>query len=293
MNYIGYLFFRVFILFVQILPFGLLYKISDFFAFLMQYVIRYRKKVISTNLKNSFPEKSLVEINSIRKSFYKNLTDISLESIKGISMSQKTALKRYKISNIEVYNRFREQYSGSFIIAAAHYGNWEWSSLTFNQEFNVPLAAFYKPMTNTLIDSFMKAQRARSGAMLVSISQTGRFFKNYHDKGYGIGMVADQSPSSIKKAHWIDFLNQDTACLHGIGYYSTLYNLPVVFVTPYRKSRGFYEIQFDVLTMKSAEKSTEEITNIYMKKVEEIIKTQPESWLWSHKRWKRKRTQQD
>ena len=40
------------------LPFGLLYRVSDFCFLVLYYVVGYRKKVVRKNLRNAFPEKS-------------------------------------------------------------------------------------------------------------------------------------------------------------------------------------------------------------------------------------------
>ena len=51
------------------LPFRVLYWISDFFYFLVYYIVRYRRKVVRKNLVTSFPEKDIKEIVKIEKKF--------------------------------------------------------------------------------------------------------------------------------------------------------------------------------------------------------------------------------
>ena len=52
---IGYFFLRVFIELFRLVPFRVLYVLSDGLAFLLYSIIGYRKKVVLDNLRRSFP----------------------------------------------------------------------------------------------------------------------------------------------------------------------------------------------------------------------------------------------
>jgi KDO2-lipid IV(A) lauroyltransferase len=286
---IGFFFFRLFIFLFWITPFWVLYIFSDFLFFLFYHILGYRKKVVLENLKNSFPQKSDSELKEIVKGFYKNLSDIIVESLKGLSMSKKELLKRYKVINSEVADKYHEQ-NKSVIAIASHYCNWEWGVLCLSLQFKHKSVGLYKPMSNKYIDNHIKKRRAAWGMNLVSIYETAQYIEKTDLENSIYFMISDQSPSDYNKAYWIDFLNQDTACLHGPEKYAKLYDLPVLYGSVERIKRGYYE--FSVLNVESnpKEKSQGEITQAYMKVLEKIILKRPENWLWSHKRWKRQRT---
>ncbi|MDE6645379.1 MAG: acetyltransferase, partial [Muribaculaceae bacterium] len=65
---------------VAMLPLGVLYLISDFFAFVLHCVIRYRRRIVRQNLVASFPEKSLAEIKEIEKRYYRFVSDVMVET---------------------------------------------------------------------------------------------------------------------------------------------------------------------------------------------------------------------
>ncbi len=284
----GYIFFRFMVFLFSLVPFRLLYFYSDILCLLFFYVFGYRKKVVFTNLKNSFPEKSEEEILEIAKGFYKNLSDITLESIKGLSMSKKSLKKRYPVVNIDILDEYYER-GQSIIGLAAHYTNWEWGVISFGFQFKHKSIGLYKPLSNKYIDNYVKKARAAWGMSLVSIKETRNIFEKEHDNPTVFFMISDQSPSNIKRAKRIKFLNQDTACLHGAELYAKKYNIPLIFGDVKRKKRGFYEVELSIFEDKPRETKDGEITERYMKKVEEIIKAKPENWLWSHKRWKHKK----
>lgn len=139
-------------------------------------------------------------------------------------------------------------------------------------------------MTNTL-----KKNRSRFGIELCSIYTTSTVFEKYANQKVFFALVADQSPSNLKKAIWIKFLNQDTACLQGPEKYTRLLNLPVVYVHINRIKRGYYEVTFDILYEPGQPLIENEITERYMKKLENHIYNDPSQWLWSHRRWKHKK----
>jgi len=288
MQFFIYIIFLISIYIIAIIPFWFLYQFSNLLAFLFYYVFQYRKKVTLTNLRSSFPEKSDKEIKRIAKRTYVNLTDILVESIKGFTISDKEIKKRFKINNPELLNQY--YYQGKSIIGvAAHYGNWEWGAIAGSLQIKNKAIAFYKPLTNKYIDRFLKKIRAENGTLLKSIYKTSATFKKYKNQSCIYILVADQSPSSLKKAYWVNFLNQDTACLHGPEKHARNNNYPLLFLKIQRVKRGYYELTAEKLIEKPTETNEGQITEIYMHKLEEIIKENPENWLWSHKRWKRKR----
>ena len=78
----------------SLLPFFILYAISDFIAFLMRDVFKYRKEVVLGNLAIAFPNKTEAERKKIARKFYQYFTDTFIECIKAISMSKRTLEKR-------------------------------------------------------------------------------------------------------------------------------------------------------------------------------------------------------
>ncbi len=270
------------------MPFRILYLHSDFVRFLMLNVVKYRKKVVKENLKNSFPEKSETEINVLLKKFYKNLCDILLEGIKGFSMSEKQFAKRYKFNNPELLNEYFEKGINT-ISMGAHYANWEWGIIAAATQLKHTLVALYTPLTNKYIDDYMKKKRNNLGTELMSISDFGKKFKIDDGRVKSVFFGADQSPSNIKRVKWLKFLNQDTACMTGAEFFARRYKLPVFYFDVQRVKRGHYSVDISILEAKPGDTSAGEITEKYMKTLEYLIHKKPEDYLWSHRRWKHKR----
>ena len=86
---------------VSLLPFWVLYRISDLFYVLLYHIIKYKRKVVRNNLRISFPQKGENEILAIEKKFYAFLCDQFVETIKLCSITEKGINKRMAFELLE------------------------------------------------------------------------------------------------------------------------------------------------------------------------------------------------
>ena len=287
MQRLTYFIFRFSIFLFSLMPFALLYLISDALQFLFYRVIKYRYVVIKSNLENSFPEKSPVEIQTLVKGAYKNLCDILLEGVKGLTMSEAECRKRYKFLNPEVANELYAKGKSMFILAT-HYGNWEWGPQAISLQIKHHTLGIVAPIKNKYIDSYIKNSRSFEKVSVVPMRETYQAFERFKDRLTAYVFIMDQSPSNAKKAHWVKFLNQDTAVLHGADNHARRMGYPLVFFEQHRVKRGHYEIRLTKLFDDASGLEVGEISALFMEKLEAIILAKPEDWLWSHRRWKKR-----
>ena len=278
-----------FIFLVGILPFRVLYVFSDATRFLLHRVFGYRKKVIQGNLELCFPEKSPKEIDELVSKAYVNLMDVIVEGFKGFTMSDKQIAKRHKILNPEILDPYKNV-DKNFIATPCHYGNWEWGAMGPSLQLDYQIVGFYTPLNNPYVDRFVRKNRSRTGAILASTRETTKTFDELANTKSVYIMAADQSPSNASKAIWIDFLGQETAFLDGPERHARSRDIPVVFTDIQRVRRGYYTLELSFTAEHPEETKEGEITREYARKLETIIRNKPENWLWSHKRWKLKRS---
>ena len=285
---IVYLLFRLAVFTIGLLPFTLIYLCSDGLAFVLYRLIAYRKSEILTNLRNAFPEKTEQELQSILKKTYKNLSDITLEGIKGMSCSLEEMIKKYHFLNPEIAQDIFKS-GGSAIGLVAHYNNWEWGAFATAAQIKGQVVGVSKSIHNLYIDRYFKNNRARFGSQIIHMNETARALIENRGTPTLYVLIADQSPSNAKNAHWIKFLNQDTACLTGPDKIARRTNYPVIYFDVQRIKRGYYEITATLLHPNPSALSAGQITDLYMKKLEQVVIEKPENWLWSHRRWKKRK----
>ena len=283
---LSYLFTRLFIESFRLIPFWVLYRISDISRIILFNIVGYRKKVIMDNLQKAFPEKNKIEIKAIAQKFYTHFTDVLFEGLKGMTMSDKSVYKRFKVINPELADNYFEQ-GKSVLILGAHYGNWEWgNSIPYYMKHDV--VCVYKAVSNRRLNDYMRGNRARLGMKQISLEKTRTIFNNITKPKFII-LLADQSPGFSDKGIWVDFLGRDTPCIHGPEVYGKLYDFPVLYIDFQRIKRGYYTAELSLLAENPASLDKGVLTQKYMGKLEQVIKIKPQNWLWTHKRWKHKR----
>ena len=271
---------------LSLIPLRILYLFSDFFYFLLCYIIKYRKDIIEKNLVNSFPDLSQKEINNTRKQIYKHLSDILFEGIKNLSISKEELKKRVSVLNPEVLDEiFNEK--KSVILVSGHYNNWEW--MISAQAFLFPHKAMGigMPLSNSFWDKKINERRARFGMNIAHAKNYKEKINAYNNAPHAILTLSDQSPGNSLKSYWTSFLNQQTGVLFGIEMMAHEYQYDVVFFKTRKKSRGYYEITLIKMEKNPNTLQWGGITEWHTKKLEELIHENPAYWLWTHKRWKR------
>jgi len=286
---LGYYIFYAFNWIITLLPLRILYIFSDLLYFVLYYIVSYRRKVVAENLKNSFPEKSDAEREVIGKKFYRHLADLMVETFKLTHMSIKSQNKRFTYSNLEIIYKLREE-KRDIIAVLGHYNNWEWPTL-LPYYLKYKTVIIYKPLQNKYFNNFINKQRSKFGIVLTPTSNVIREIIKY--RGDNINTVSifisDQIPAKGDIKYWTTFLNQDTAVFTGAGKIASKYDMAVVFFHIQKIKRGHYNLDIELLHDHTAGLSENEITETHVRRLEEIIREEPEYWIWSHRRWKHKK----
>lgn len=271
---------------VSILPFRLLYGLSDVIYFFVYKVFGYRKSVVKENLRLVFPNKSEKEITDITGKFYHHLCDMMVEAIKSLTISEAEMQRRFKFSNVEVINDLEEK-QRSIILMCAHYGSWEWIFILQTYVKHKGYAV-YKRLENKYFDRLVKRIRAKYNSHLITTKETYTILNELKSKGELTinGFVSDQSPKVNKAFHWNEFMGIKVPMYTGAEMLAKKLDMAVVFFGVKRLKRGYYETTFKIITENPREYKDYEITDIFFKLVEEQILEAPQYYLWTHKRWK-------
>ena len=270
--------------FVSLLPFFILYLISDFIAFLLYQVIRYRKKVVMSNLAIAFPDKSTEERIKIAKRFYQYFTDTFIESLKFISISKKELLKRVT-GSFDLINSLIDK-GDNINLMAGHQFNWEYANLLYSINLKIPFVGIYMPVENKIFNKIFLDVRSRYGTILISAPDFKNKMHDVFKKQYLLGLAADQNPGNPSSAYWLLFFGRPTPFAAGPEKGAIKNNAAVVYVGFNKIKRGHYNFTTTLLTEQSATTKTGELTCLYRDILEKTIKQDPANYLWSHRRFK-------
>ena len=267
---------------ISSLPISFLYLISSILSIILSNF--YRIKTVENNLKKSFPNLSINSIKKIKSNFYKNFSDVLVETIKSNSISKNELSKRVKFVNFDIINNHVTN-KERVIVLTSHQCNWEWLLLSSQNKLKSDLHVIYKNLSNKSFDKILYKSRSRFGSKLIESKKSIMFLKKKLKKVKVLAMVADQSPNINNRKIWYDMLNQKTAFYQSVNFIPKLTNSIVYFASMKREKRGFYSVKFDLISKPPYDKKTEILLD-YVQKIESLIKKRPAEWLWSHKRWK-------
>jgi Kdo2-lipid IVA lauroyltransferase/acyltransferase len=268
------------------LPFHFLF--ADLLYFLIYHVFGYRKKVVAENLLHSFPQKSDLERKSIEKKFYRNFSDMFIETLYYTHALFKQAGKRLKVENLELVEKLLADRK-NVILLAGHLGNWEYFQL-FQSKLNAQKFFVYKHLGNKTFDQYYRWLRSRAAAPL-EMRETYRTLHSVTQSGkqYIAFMISDQRPLRGELSHWTTFLNQDTPVFSGTERIARKTKAAVVYTEITRVKRGYQKLRFELITQDIDSMKEFEMTDLFMNKLEDSIKLHPDQYFWTHKRWKYKR----
>ena len=275
---------------VSWLPFRLLYLLSDVMFLLVYRIFGYRKAVVRANLERSFPEKSSDEIAAIRRGYYRYFCDLVLETIKTLSISPAAVNERFSCGDMSSFEHcFKKKQS--VIIVMGHLGNWELCGAYFSQLPLHQLYVLYHPLANKHFDGLVYRMRTRLGTRLYPMKSAFRGMVKNSKELTATAFIADQTPSPAN-AYWMTFLNQDTAVFKGTETIARKLDYPVIYLSVIRERRGHYRIHGELLAEHPRDLPENALTELHTKLLEQDIIDHPETWLWSHRRWKHKRPEQ-
>ena len=295
LHYIAYLIVYGLWFLMSLLPFRVLYWISDFLSFLLIYIFRYRHQVVWKNLSECFPEKDKREIRKIEKGFYHWFCDYLVETIKLMTISKKSLMKHMTFTGMEEFNKTLSE-GQSCAVYLGHYGNWEWiTSLSYWVPEQVLCTQLYHPLENQYFDRLFKDVRERQQGVCIPMKESIRKIISLTKEGKTlvVGFIADQAPMWNNIHHWVDFLHHETPVLTGSEKIVQRMKMAAFYGDVTSRKRGYYNCEMKLMTYTPQEMEEFKITNLYFELLEETIKKVPHLWLWSHNRFKRTREEFD
>lgn len=275
-----------------LLPLRVLYIFADILYIPLYYIIRYRVTVVRKNLKNSFPDKNIKELRQIEKEFYHHFCDYFVETIKLLHITDSEIRERITFDNMDIVKDLMED-NKSCIMFLGHYANWEWvPSITLEFTDGTLLGQIYRPLKNKAFDNIFLKLRSRFGSVSIPKNNTLRSMIEFkkENKKVLIGFMSDQTPSVANIHYWTNFLNQETPVYTGVERIAKKTGFSVTYLDIIKTGRGKYKCYVKLITADPKNEPEFAITEKYIREMERTILRHPAYWLWTHKRWKHKRS---
>ena len=280
---------------LSLLPYKLLYLLSDGLFPVLFYVFRYRRHVVEKNLRMAFLHKSDAERYFIEKKFYHFLCDYFMETIKLLSVSKEELMQRMVMEGVECFRQSFDKQNMLFVYLG-HFCNWEYiASLQWWVEQDVLCSQLYSPLHSKPMDRLFLKIRSRFGGLNIKKKESLRTIMQLYRKGQKtvVGFISDQGPRWVNTHLFMSFLGQDTGVFTGTERIARKVNASIYVAHITRPRRGYYHCKYELLTEDANGYAEHELTKLYMRDLEQQIEVNPHLWLWTHNRWRRQRTAMD
>ena len=272
------------------LPFATLYGISNVVYVIIYRIVGYRKAVVRKNITASFPNKTVTEIRTIEKAFYRHFCDLVVESVKNFTISETATKKRMKIVNPELLEPYFKK-GQNVVLVGGHYNNWELFALAVPGQIKHTPMALYSPLKNKFWNEKITGSRSKFGLHMLRIDPILQKMKTRKEEQFAVIFASDQSPRKSSLVHFMRFLNQETGVAYGAERMAREFDIPIIAGSNIKVSRGHYEVHFTLISEDHSKFKKGEITEAFTKFLEKDILAAPQFWLWSHRRWKHRKSE--
>ena len=242
------------------------------------------EKIIFKNLSRAFPNIDQIEKKKILKKMWFNYGRIFAEYmfIKNFRQDP-TISKNILIDNRNILEDVKRN-SEPVIFISGHFDNFELMAMQIEKE-GVDLAAMYRPLNNNFLNPLMEKIRKKficKKQIKKGISGTKELLINFK-KGTSIALMIDQRVSQGIRA---DLFGEKALTTTIPAQFIKKFNIKVIPVSIERKNIEIFRITFHPPIGFPKNASVEFITSELNKFLENMIKNNPDQWIWSHNRWK-------
>ena len=251
--------------------------------------IRHRH-IAAVNLRIAFPELPDRERRRLGRESFQNTAMNLLE------ISRLPALTPGNIASLVDYDpdhglanyRAALAKQRGIIYLTGHFSSWELLPAA-HALYGYPLSFITRPLDNSVLERYLLRIRESKGNQVINKKDSARQVLRNLKSGGTAGILMDQH-TSLQEGMFIDFFGIPAATSTSVALFALRTDAPVLpgYLTPMH--RGRYRIKFlppiDVVHTGDMGHDLEINTKRFNQVLEQIIREQPESWLWGHKRWK-------
>lgn len=256
------------------------------------HILRIRRKIVLENLRTAFcGEKDQREIERIARGVYTHfaLTLAEICRMPLIAGGDGALLEQIvEAGGLDELGRALAEGRGA-ILLSGHLGSWELGAAVVAHSlghFKVVAA----PMKNPMVDAFLVRCRRSAGiepiAPGISMRQVVKAVRN----GEAVGFLADQDagPSGLMP----EFFGRPASTATGPAAIAIRWHVPIFLSFSVRLADGRHRLTLEKVEPPEPnapggrDQSIDWIMRRYTIRLEEVVREQPEQWLWLHRRWK-------
>lgn len=277
------------------LPRSMMLGLADVSASVVRLLMRENKRVAMANLDIVFGDtKTPEEKEQIFRASVRNLCR-TLVSLLWVPNLNEKNYDQYILVDPAEEQSVRAQIGEGrgLIFITPHYGNWEMMSMVIGFK-GVGLTLVAEPTKNPALSQVINGLRAQSGHRIIEPKFAVLKLMKALLRGGATAMAADVNGRRRRGGVWCDFFGLQV--FNGSGLAELALRTKAAIIPGAGKPLPDGRVQVKLFPPLHAEptgdhtRDVQKLTETYTKLMEEIIRNDPENWLWTYKRWKRRPT---
>ena len=266
------------------LPNKITIKMLKAIFYIAGYVCGIRKKVVTSQLRRCFPEKTKKEIANITKNIYSELATTAAEVF---VLDEKYIKQRTEIIGYENVTQALALKRG-LIIISAHFANWELGAKILAEK-SPPIYGIAKQQRNKRFNEYIKKTRQAAGVETFGMRNGIKPLISALKKNHIVAMLIDQYAQ--RQGTEVEFLGHKTKAYTSHAQIILKYKTPIIIAFDMRDKAGNHQFVFDAPihfdTLEYNEQNIIEVTYKINAHIEEQIRKHPHLWFWVHKKWRK------
>lgn len=247
-------------------------------------------RVAMVNLEIAFPEKSATERKAILRSTWLNWGRFAADSSQLLTITKEQLKEMVTMESPALFEELRQRIGRrGLLILTAHFGSFEMLHAAVSVH-GAPVTIVHRPMANPLADEWIRRMRTRFGTNVLARGEAARDVVRELRAGRIVAIPFDQAARKNTRI-FSPFFGLQTSTNPGLARLAQVTGAPVFPVVIIRNGDGpthrvWIGPEIELQKSRDREQDIIENTRRFNKTLEEIIRRNPDHWIWMYRRWK-------
>ena len=240
------------------------------------------RRIARKNLELAYPEMPAADRERIADGVFASIARLIATVARFPRINRDNVSRYIRYEGLEHFQEAKRQGRG-VLFATAHIGNWELSAFAHGL-MTEPMHVVVRPLDNPLIDRLVERYRTLSGNRVIEKKEAARGILRALSRNEAVGILIDQN-SSLEEGVFVDFFGVPACANTGFAKLAARSGATVIpGFALWSSEENRYILRFYPPIDMMGDPA--EDTRRLQAKLEEVIREYPDQWLWIHRRWK-------
>lgn len=248
------------------------------------YLLGFRRKLVESNLRIAFPDADDAWIRATVRQAYEFVAREALAMLRAGRLSREEVLERTAIKGADVMRDALAEGHG-VVLVSGHIGNHELGVAALGLRGYIGDIVVQK-QGNPLFHAAITRTRKRFNAGIIDREKASRRVVKALRAGRIVVFASDQNAG--RSGVFVPFFGKLASTHRGAALFAYRTGAPLVFAATLRRGK-VYEVsleRLDVDRTGDMDDVVYRMTAAFTAKLEEVVRTAPDQYLWLHRRWK-------